>query len=168
MEAKLKLGYKRAKKNRLVVLEILGENTESRQKVVDPRYAKFRTSRAKVVSITDFKDPSIEYKDATSSFECIPEFIYRVGEIVVPRDKYDPDEEGVCARGIHYFLSKEAANYFSKPIDTFDDPMNREWKGWDDNGRLSQIVLYKNGIMDCRWTCDEITLEGKWEKCGMA
>ncbi len=105
------LGYKRARDNRLIVLEILGDNNENRKN----SGTKHRTSRAKVVLITDFDDKSKTYDTATSLM--MWGFVYKVGEEVIPAVNYDLDDSIECGSGIYYFLSEEEAKkYFYVPV----------------------------------------------------
>jgi len=106
------IGYKRASKGRIVVLEIRGQNNEDREGIVNKRFAKMRCSEALVKRIYDIRDEWIEYDKARSCHDY--DFVYRVGQIITP-DSYDENPNKVCANGIHYFLSEHAArNFFSK------------------------------------------------------
>ena len=100
------LGYKRGNDNRLIVLEIMGENNEDRLN----KGSKHRTSRAIVVLITDFDDKSKTYDTATSLYN--EAFVYRVGIEIIPELDYDLDDVE-CGSGIHYFLNKEDAKAHS-------------------------------------------------------
>ena len=69
-------------------------------------------------------------------------FIYKVGEMVKV-DDYNKDINVICAQGIHYFLTKEAAEFYeigSRKI------KNRLFCQWNDNGCLiSSCNHNKNG-----------------------
>ncbi len=96
----------KACKNSIVTLELLSDSitNEDRDGVVDSNSAKFRTNKARVVTIVNpltgekmDKDRSIH--DST--------FIYTVGNIV--RGRFDSNINEVCSSGIHYFKTYDAA-----------------------------------------------------------
>ena len=65
---------------------------------------KCRASEAKVISIVD-KDGN---KIQESRSSCYSDFIYRVGETVIP-DSYDPDIRIESSHGIHFYITKQEA-----------------------------------------------------------
>ena len=136
MEEKYIIGYKSAK-GCIVVLQLYGRNNLERL-VVDINYAKYRGEEAIVLGIRDKltgdKKQSIE-SDRDSKF------VYEVGKIVKVNN-YNPDIEEVCAPGIHFFLSKEAAMYYNFDI---QDNYTGEYKKWDKNGQLWEQRNYVDG-----------------------
>jgi len=108
-----KIGYKRAQNNRIIKLEILGKTNEDRTTIVDKYRAEMRTSQAKVLDIYD-ADGWLKQRYASAHSLNDPKFIYEIGKIVIPKNGYNNDINMICDRGIHYFLTEEAAyNYNS-------------------------------------------------------
>lgn len=69
----------------------------------DNKPPKSRASHAKVTKIHGGFDVVYSMRDR--------KFAYRVGDTVTP-DTFDPDEDGACSNGIHFFLDKDdAVNY---------------------------------------------------------
>jgi hypothetical protein len=114
MSKKKVIGYKSCwwgrEQRALVKLEILGQVVFARQ----GKYAKRRTSKARVLSITAIKSRTVTYvglgkrklRSARSDYN--RDFVYRVGKIVVP-SAFDPNPWCECSAGIHYFQSKKKA-----------------------------------------------------------
>ena len=127
-----KTRYKKLEKNRICVLQIEGDNNEARSMVFDHEYAKFRTSKAKVLRIYSVDDPSIEYTEGTSTWK--KKLTYRVGE-TIEETSFDTNPEHVCAGGIHYFITEAGARAFQVnpwvPIHNYDD-----------NGRIASQIDY--------------------------
>lgn len=126
-------GYKILRDNLLCVLSIdpLIANLD-RQDVVDKNFAKFRCQRAKVTKIYDLST-HVSCPQGSSIFD--PNFIYTNGHYVNVYN-YEKDADSICAPGIHFFLSKEAAcNWYN----TFSE------NKFHDNGHPSTKRLYKNG-----------------------
>lgn len=70
---------------------------------------KCRCSKAKVLEIQEIDGSPSEVKEVRSKFD--NDFIYRVGETVFVED-FDDDRWNECSRGIHFFISRDAAvNY---------------------------------------------------------
>lgn len=98
------IGYKYSF-NHLIVLEV-PENTKYIKSTSD----KCRAEKAKVISILNTdgtysgvtKDCSYYHND----------FVYKVGEIVYPTNKFDPTVTKECSAGIHFFLNIEEAKKF--------------------------------------------------------
>lgn len=90
----------------IITLELLKDSkTNESRNVTDRNYAKFRTNKAKVISIehciTKKKFKSVRSK--TTKF-----FRYQVGNIVHVPD-YSSDINEICAPGIHYYITYDAA-----------------------------------------------------------
>ncbi len=67
---------------------------------------KCRCSKAKVLEIQEEDGSPSEVKEVRSKFD--NDFIYRVGETVCV-DDFDEDRWNECSRGIHFFISRDAA-----------------------------------------------------------
>ena len=132
-------GYKKARNNYIVKLEILGKTNENREDIKDPLHAKYRTSKAKVVSITNsFNNEEIDsIKGLYDS-----SFIYTKGEIVEVKD-YDDNLELVCSPGIHYFKTREQAVFWK--LDLRNNRYTGEYIGYYENGQVYSKCFYKDG-----------------------
>jgi hypothetical protein len=127
----------------IVILQKL-KNTktnESRKDIIDAKYAKFRADKLLVVLIFDINNPDIEY-ESTMNFTklfCHPLIVtlYEKGNIINP-DDFDVDLEKVCATGIHYFKTIDAAFYYRIMPENYTD----EWKRYFDNGKEILDLIY--------------------------
>jgi hypothetical protein len=111
---------------------------EERFGVVDRNWAKFRCNRVVVVAMFDLVDKLKVYSIYHWNENIGIVTNYRVGEFVDP-DSFDMDLDKVCASGIHYFLTPEAAKSYSFVNGcccTDDD------KEYDKNGQIF-IFLWK-------------------------
>jgi antitoxin component YwqK of YwqJK toxin-antitoxin module len=122
----------------IITLEITGKTNEKRGGIADPLHAKFRTSSARVIDIKNF-ETGLQMEEDVSKHD--PEFVYKVGEEVKVVDYYEDINE-VCAPGIHYFKTREAAeSWFLNSYDIQDG----SYRGWHENGQLETEINYKNG-----------------------
>jgi hypothetical protein len=84
---------------------------ESRNQISDRNMAKFRCNglmvRAIFNIIAEIQVFSIQHKNENTSII----IDYKVGQFVEP-DWFDPNLDNVCAPGIHYFLTPEAAKSY--------------------------------------------------------
>ena len=95
------IGYKQCRENRIVKLLITEDALRS-----SATSRKCRASKAKVLEITDSKNPELTYDYAASKYD--EKFLYRVGEEVsVPN--FDTNRWNECAAGIHFFITREEA-----------------------------------------------------------
>jgi antitoxin component YwqK of YwqJK toxin-antitoxin module len=165
----------KAGQHSIITLQITGKTNEKRSGVVDANCVKFRTDRANVVDIENFKTNEKMMEDGSIYRS---NFVYRIGE-EVKVDDYDEDINEVCTSGIHYFKTRELAEYWycmyriSKG-DIRDDSLYKTWhengriatetnykdgkknglyRGWHRNGNLATEANYKNGILNglYRW-----------------
>ncbi len=113
MDPSVRLGYKRLEDNRFCILGLISECNNETRPVYDPKFAKFRTSKVKVLDIYSADDPNIKYQEGRSTWKT--KITYRVGEIIDETSTFDQDEEKVCGGGIHYFLTEAAARSFLTP-----------------------------------------------------
>lgn len=67
---------------------------------------KCRCSKAKVLEIQEEDGSSSEVKEVLSNYD--KNFVYRLGETVFVED-FDEDRWNECSRGIHFFISRQAA-----------------------------------------------------------
>ena len=143
-ETKIKMLRYKACENSIVTLELLNDtkNNEKRKGVFNDKYAKFRCDRARVVSITNVETG--EKINSDRSFHDW-DFQYILGEIV--KTDFDEDINKVCAEGIHYFKTKEAAlSWFYNH--EFPDG---KWIEWHENGQKLCEGTYKDGKKDGKW-----------------
>lgn len=101
------LGYKVAS-GCLVTLIIpsSARTNEDRSNVKHKKTAKYRCSKAFVVSIVKFRNGKTKKSAASTRDSRIK---YRVGKTVRCFDKYEKNSKEVCASGIHYFKTKLGA-----------------------------------------------------------
>jgi len=128
--------------NNIITLELPSnsKNNVERSCVFDKNHAKFRCSRALVVSIND-KDTGDFLIQVQSDYNNF--FIYRQGEFVTV-DNYDESINTICARGIHFYLSYDSAYYHNKEI---KPGLNKEW---DDNGTpIREYNIKENQYHGC-------------------
>ncbi len=153
-----KIGYKKLKDGWLCELEILGTHNETRKSVKDPNFAKFRTNKVKVLSISRFSQLQEPQTCAKGESLWKKPLIYNVGEIVEEKE-FDNDLDEVCSGGIHYFLTKEAAVCFS----------NQPWEPYNtyrENGSLFSTWKYVNVTdIDTRSTILYRKFSNRFENC---
>ena len=160
------IGYKKCRQNRIVKLEIKGINNENRSDIYERKYASMRCSEALVLDIydagTDSETGISNAKRETAQSIYDPNFIYKVGEIVVP-DFYDENENEVVTNGIHYFLNeKQASKYQYVTKDNGYEECHQLISGpfeeYNHNGHIRERSFYINGKHNGlyeRWTCDD-------------
>ena len=72
---------------------------------------KCRCNKAKVLSIEYTDSTPLEVTDICSNFDS--EFIYKVGETVIA-DDFDNNRFNECTHGIHFFMNRDLAVYWSR------------------------------------------------------
>lgn len=74
---------------------------------------KCRASKAKVLGFYDINGNPLKIRTAHSVYQYDDrEFVYKVGEVAVPRKPFDENRFEECASGIHHFMTfEEATNY---------------------------------------------------------
>jgi antitoxin component YwqK of YwqJK toxin-antitoxin module len=93
----------------LTFFAILAKN-ESRTDVKNPKYAKFRADRVKVICIFSKLNPNIKINAIENTSYKKRNLTYIVGRYIGVSN-YDNNLNNVCAPGIHYYKSVEAAFY---------------------------------------------------------
>ena len=129
----------------IVTLQLLPDSVtnESREGVINPDYAKFRTNKAQVISMID-PFTKEEITEDRSIYD--PKFIYKIGKIVKVTT-FDNDINEVCAPGIHYFKTYETAvSWYFRGKNII--PPDGTWRWWYGNGQLKSEGTYKNGKLD--------------------
>jgi hypothetical protein len=110
---------------------------ELRSGIINKNWAKFRCNGLMTVLIIDIVSKclllSIEHVTIVGLFRPVLTTLYKCGTIVQPNG-FDMVIENVCASGIHYFLSLEAALLYN-----FDTGM---CEGYDENGGLCESQTY--------------------------
>ena len=166
-----KIGYKIAhsrydRRKYLMVKLAIPDNAKTnsrRSSIVNRRFAKLRCDTAKVLDIYDPIKPHIKRKHAGSNWNS--KFIYTVGE-TLKIDNYNDNISKICAPGIHYFESEEAAQQYARIrnktyIEHHDDDgrllhkrnylavdsnlLHGEQVTYNDFGNIMWISNYKNG-----------------------
>lgn len=134
------IGYKGAR-NRytyvVITLEIPDDaiTNINRSNIAVKDTAKYRTNKAKVLKIEDQNGK--EYDVAQSCYDHL--FEYEVNKMVEV-SSYNMDLESVCSAGIHFFLTKECAERYSR-FDVKNGPCSE----WYEDGSLSYQSHYVNG-----------------------
>jgi len=141
------LRYK-ACRNSIVILELLNDSVtnEKRNGVVDDKYAKFRCDKARVVNIVNVKTEEMMKKDVSIWND---RFRYFSGEIA--ETGFDKNPDKICARGIHYFKTREAAvSWFYRQDDEYF--LDGKFIQWHENGEKESEGTFKDGKFDGKWT----------------
>ena len=144
----MNIGYKKLKGDYIAKLEILGKTNENRDDIADPQYAKYRTSKVKVLKIFHMNgevnnDETQIIKQMNGIFR--ENFVYITGEEIYVSD-YDEDVNIVCSRGIHYFKTLEQAKMWN-----LFPPHTGKWIEWWGNGNKKEEGEYKNGKEEGKW-----------------
>ena len=118
---------------------------ESRKGIVNPLRAKFRANKLFVISI--------KHKETGKEIDCIQNTSYYYDKIWYKKSTevasayFCRDSDKVCAAGIHYFLSRDAAYYWDNKI--IDGPC----QSWHDNGQKYEEGTYINGKLHGTYQC---------------
>lgn len=145
-------GYKSADQNIIELdIDLSSVTTNLNRNVIDKKFAKFRCNKAFVVDIYDkFSNQKLEcvYSDYDKNFR------YEKGQYVDVLE-YEENENIICDKGIHFYLTKEAAYYhnLNKIL-----KLNGTYKKWTDDGLLHEECIYVDGIKN--------GLEKRWHKNG--
>lgn len=94
------IGYKKAEE-KIVKLLIPADAKRSSATTL-----KCRCSKAKVLEIQEIDGSPSDVKEVRSDFD--KSFVYRIGETVSVKD-FDEDRWNECSKGIHFFISRDAA-----------------------------------------------------------
>ncbi len=177
----------------MVILLITGHNNEGRAGIFNEKYAKYRCSKAFVVSIKDMKNKT-HIPFAVSFYN--PSFIY-MPRTEIEDPSYDPDINNIYGSGIYYYKSKIPAffcnygkyrfdyyalriGYNGNCIEFYSDGKTAAcgeymdgkrcgiWKLFYTGGDLHGIEFYSNGMPICckRYPNDDVDMSHIWEdKC---
>ncbi len=133
----------KACQNSIVTMELYEDSltNEKRKDVFDSLHAKFRTNKVKVISIID-PDTKIKMDEDRSIHD--ESFIYKIGQTITESNYYSNINE-ICAAGIHYFKTYEAALswYYRNTSDKIKK--NGTYIGWRENGQKFYERIYKDG-----------------------
>ena len=143
-----KVRYKKGAHNEIITLEILGVNNESRSGVFDKMHAVFRCSKARVL---DIEHPTKGRVQSAKSRKD-KKFVYSIGEVVLPGTEaqfaenhgFNNKEMGAVSDfGIHYFLSREAAESYDGIMFPKFPAVRKTYpekviKKWHADGRLKE------------------------------
>lgn len=139
--------------------------TNLSRKVFDKKYAKYRCDQAKVIKIYKKNYNSIvsteqEIDKIYSDYD--PNFIYVKGKNVHVTD-YDNIHANVCTKGIHFYLTKEAAYYH---LFTIINDFNGIYKKWYDDGQIYEKCNYINGkihgLYEKRYANEQLKKKGNY------
>jgi antitoxin component YwqK of YwqJK toxin-antitoxin module len=138
--------YKSCEKNWIVYLQpIEGTITNvGRDNVVDPKYAKFRGNKFMVAKIEHKYDVNLTTKSVVSSGYRQKSLTYHLGEMVAVED-YNMNKNIICTTGIHFFLTREAAFSYEKPIGKYLKQLSGPYTTYHDNGVKRSETTYENG-----------------------
>ncbi len=113
---------------------------ESRKSVQNKDFAKFRCNGLLTIAIYDLRHKVFIYSlNHVAYYSCqLYKITYKVNTVTLPHD-YDEDVEVICAPGIHYLLTLEAAiNYKNGEVSqTFE----RLCKNYGENGQIIYEVV---------------------------
>ncbi len=130
----------KACRNSISTLELLPDSitNETRDGVVNSDFAKFRTNKAKVISIVN-PETNEQLDSDCSGYS--PSFVYKVGKEV--STIFDPNINKVCGGGIHYFKTYEGALswYYQHHYKT-----NGKYIWYYENGQKEFEHNYKDGM----------------------
>jgi len=132
------IGYKKLKNDLIATLHIVGKTNQDR-KVVDRLHAKYRTDRVRVISIKHAFTGE-QFSQGVSIHD--KSFIYQVDKEVAVDCTLDST---MCAAGIHYFLTEEAA--WSWQI-SLPSNYSGTCKAWYPNGQLWTERVYHQGELE--------------------
>ena len=136
----------KACQNSIVTMELCEDSltNEKRKDVFDPLHAKFRTNKVKVISIVD---PITKVKMDEDRSIHTKTFIYKIGETII-ENRYSPDINEICAAGIHYFKTYEAALSWYYRNTSNEIKKDGTYIGWYDNGQKDYEKNYKDDKLD--------------------
>ncbi len=134
----------KACQNSIVILELFPDSitNEHREGIFHSDFAKFRTNKAKVCSIVN-PETKVRMKKDYSIYD--PSFVYTVDDLI--EATFNPVIDSVCAGGIHYFKTYDAAlSWYYHYGD--HKKTNGKYIGYHENGRKKYEENYKDGKME--------------------
>ena len=156
-------------------LEILGKTNENRKNIANPQYAKYRTSKVKVLKIFHMSADETQVNDEIQIIKQMnglhdTNFVYTIGE-EIRVDDYDEDVNVVCSRGIHYFKTPYQAkmwnlslnNYTGKYIEWHDNGNKKKEEEYKDGRKEEKFIeWHRTGTLQCEGEFKDGKLEEKW------
>ena len=140
----------KACQNSIVTMELCEDSitNENRIDIVDLLHAKFRTNEVKVISIVH-PITKVKMDEDRSIYD--KNFIYKIGE--TRESNYSININKICAAGIHYFKTYEAALSWYYRNTSNEIEKDGTYIGWYDNGQKWYEENYKDGEYDglCQW-----------------
>ena len=154
----MNIGYKKLRNDYIAELEILGKTNENRDDIANPQYAKYRTSKVKVLKIFHMNDEMQVIQQMNGFYD--ENFIYIVGKEMHVSD-YDENVNNVCSQGIHYFKTQ----YQAKMWNLYLNNCTGKYIAWHENGNKKLEGEYKNGNYEGKWISwyENSTLQYEWE-----
>ena len=139
--------YKKCRNDLIVVLKKMDDTitNETRTSVVDSRYAKFRGNCFYVELIISSTAPQYTFTSANSIH--VGNFEYVTGTLVKAA-RYDPNDDDICAGGIHYFKDIRGAYYYAHLVARFPINFSGVKRTYYDNGQLATRRTFVNGIIN--------------------
>ncbi len=156
--------YKKCSDSIIVVLEYTEntKHTERRRHINfdNAHFAKFRASELKVIDILDFKTnqklTTYEHSwQKNSKTTEIFQIQYIVGEIIRPINGFETDINKICAAGIHYFKSLDAAFYYGEMPENYSG----QWRTSNSDGSRLSRKIYENGKMIAHYNSNDRKLK---------
>jgi antitoxin component YwqK of YwqJK toxin-antitoxin module len=138
--------FKKCGSHIVVLKKTDNTKTNETRKVADTKYAKYRGSRFFVTRIFEICDPSHTCNGVMNTFYSYVTIEYTTGTFIEVGN-FDEEVDAICAPGIHYFKSLEAAYYYSASI-----PRNGVHKVFEDDGNITGMYNYTDGKLhgECR------------------
>ena len=140
----MNIGYKKLRGDYIAELEILGKTNEHRNDIANSQYAKYRTSKVKVLKIFHMNYETRVIQQMNGLHD--KNFVYITGKEICVSD-YDEDVNTVCSRGIHYFKTP----YQAKMWDLYSYYYTGKYIEWYDNGNKMDEGEYKDGKKEGKW-----------------
>lgn len=155
--------YKRCGRDIIIVLEYTNntQHNEERKGIVDINFAKFRASELNVIDIlnisTNERLKSFAHSWSNSKQSKI-NIKYTINEIIKPNKPFDENIQKVCASGIHYFKSIDAAFYYIYVNKNFNN-YSGDWIISNPNGSIHERHEFENNKVVARYNHKGIKFE---------
>ena len=137
----MNIGYQKLRGDYIAKLEILGETDENRQDIADPQYAKYHTSKAKVLKIFHMNGEVNGETQVNDETRVIKQM----------NGLYDTNFV-VYIEGKEYVFDYFKTPYQAKMRDLSSDNYTGKWIEWYDNGNKKEGGEFKDGEKEGKWT----------------